>query len=135
MGRTREVPNSARGDVKDDTSPAVVAAVGHALVNGAIRLNVDVVAHLVGAKVGRNVLGTVATEGASKFRASASAITVRVGHAFKENWSLTERTMTKDSDRALDDEEEDSRKSFFSPVDRGASSSLVSYTSLLAHLH
>jgi len=54
--------DSVRGHVPDHASPAVVQVVWHALVDGTIRLDVDVLTNSEGAQVGRQVLGTVATE-------------------------------------------------------------------------
>lgn len=49
--------NRALGNVPDLTSAAVVELVGHALVNGAINLDIDVIADVVGSQIGgqRNV--------------------------------------------------------------------------------
>jgi hypothetical protein len=62
--------DGALGDVPDATGAAVVELVGHALVDGAVHLDVDVLADLVGAEVGgeRDVPLLVEGAGASFVR-------------------------------------------------------------------
>ena len=55
--------NGALGDVPDTTGAAMVELVRHALVDGAIDLDVDVVADVVGPEVGREGDGTLLPEG------------------------------------------------------------------------
>ena len=71
----------ALGDVEDDTGLAVVELVGHALLDGTVGLDVDVVADLVDLHVGAGADHAVLAEFAGKGVTSTSAITVRRSHA------------------------------------------------------
>ena len=70
----------AGGDVVDNGSASVVELVGHALVDGAVGLDVDQVTDLVGDHVGRQLGRAVLAEIASKHVAGACAITKGVRH-------------------------------------------------------
>jgi len=75
--------NSAWSHVPDDTSATVIAAVGHTLMDGTIRLDIDEVTNLVSTKIGGEVLGAMRAESASEFGTSSSPETVAVRHCEK----------------------------------------------------
>jgi hypothetical protein len=72
--------DGALGDVPDASRAAVVELVRHALVDGAIHLDVDVVADLVGAQVGGERDVTLLAEGAREGVARARADPVAGWH-------------------------------------------------------
>ena len=63
-------------DAPDTAGATVVELVGHALVDGAVHLDVDVVADLVGAEVGGKAGKTVLAEVTSKLSTCAGTLTV-----------------------------------------------------------
>lgn len=68
------------GDVEDTASLAMIDLVWHALVEGAIALDGDDVATLVGAVEGGERLNTLGAIAAREQIASAAAITLRISH-------------------------------------------------------
>lgn len=58
--------DSTLGDVPNTTGAAMVELVGHALVNGTVNLDVDVIPSLVGPQIGRERDVTLLPEGASE---------------------------------------------------------------------
>ena len=58
--------DGALGDVPDTTSAAMVEFVGHALVNGAIYLDVHIVTNLVGPEISGQWDVTLLSEGSGK---------------------------------------------------------------------
>ena len=72
--------DGALGDVPDATGAAVVELVRHALVHGAVHLDVDVVADLVGAEVGGERDVALLAEGAREEVARPRAQTVASRH-------------------------------------------------------
>lgn len=58
--------NGTLGDVPNATGAAMVELVGHALVNGAVNLHVDVIPNLVGPQIGRERDVTLLPEWASE---------------------------------------------------------------------
>jgi hypothetical protein len=72
--------DSARGDVPDNTSAAVVELVGHALVDGTVALDVNVVTNAIDREIGGHVRKTAAPEGLLEQIPSLGTKTVRVRH-------------------------------------------------------
>lgn len=72
--------DGALGDVPDAAGATVVEGVGHAFLDGAVGLDVDVVPELVGLEVGLEAGHSVLTEGAGEFAAGACSVTVGVRH-------------------------------------------------------
>ena len=60
----------------------VVVRERHALLDGTVGLDVDVVSELVGLEVGLEAGHSVLAEGAGEFAAGACSVTVRVRHLF-----------------------------------------------------
>lgn len=73
--------NSSGVHVEDLGSAAVVDLVRHALVNGSIDLNIDVLAALEGGQVVGHLDGTVLAEGLGEFRTSSGSVSLRIGHS------------------------------------------------------
>ncbi len=71
---------SALVDIENHASASVVVLVGHALVNGGVNLDINIVASLEGSKVGGCVASTIGAESLLEQSARSCAVTVRVGH-------------------------------------------------------
>ena len=76
--------NGTRGDVPDSSGTTVVELEGHALVDGGIGNNVDIVADLVDVHVVRKMGDSMFAEFAMEESTSASAITVTVRHCLSK---------------------------------------------------
>ncbi len=68
------------GHVEHPPCLAVVALVGHALLEGAVALDVNDVPDLVGAQIGAEVLHALGLVGAGEEVAGAAAVALRVRH-------------------------------------------------------
>lgn len=73
--------NGSRIDVENLAGSAVVVFVGHALVDGSIDNNINVVANFVGGKGSRDMNSSDLPESFSKFMSSLASLSVAMGHS------------------------------------------------------
>ena len=73
-------PNSTFGDIPDATGAAMVELVRHSLVDGAVNLDVDIIADVVGSEVCGEGDGTLLPEGTREGISSAGSQTVTSRH-------------------------------------------------------
>lgn len=92
--------DGALGDVPDLASAAVVELVGHSLVDGAINLDVDVVADLIGSQVGRERDVPLLPEGPSEQISGPRTKTVTSRHVCSLPLSRTHSSGRGDMDVA-----------------------------------
>lgn len=72
--------DSSRVDIENGAGAAVVVFIGHALVDGTIDDDVNVITNFVGGKGSSNVNGSGLLESLSELLSSLAPLTVAVGH-------------------------------------------------------